>query len=146
MIEYPYILYLSNNFLLIIFLLFLGGVHIMLLEYILPEIYTQTAILYIYIFLGLFSFLGISAIFLIHKNDDSLIGKGFLVLTVFKILGSFVFLYPWLADQDEFTRPFVYQFFAIFFPTLLIETLVILKVINSIEAEKTINDENQSKK
>jgi hypothetical protein len=132
--------------LLIIFLIFLGGVHIMLLEYILPEIYTQTALLYIYIFLGLFSFIGISAIFLIHKNDDSLIGKGFLVLTVFKILGSFVFLYPWLADQDEFTKPFVFQFFAVFFPILLFETLIILKVINAIEEEKTINDKNQVEK
>ena len=129
--------------LLVIFLIFLGGVHIMLLEYILPEIYTQFEIFYIYIFLGLFSILGISTIFLIHKNDDSLIGKGFLVLTVFKILGSFVFLYPWLADQDESTKPFVFQFFAIFFPILLFETLIILRVINAIEEEKTINDKNQ---
>lgn len=118
----------------------------MLLEYILPEIYTQFEIFYIYIFLGLFSILGISAIFLIHKNDDSLIGKGFLVLTVFKILGSFVFLYPWLADQDESTKPFVFQFFAIFFPILLFETLIILRVINAIEEEKTINDKNQGVK
>ncbi len=118
----------------------------MLLEYILPENYTQIAILYIYVFLGLFSILGISAIFLIHNNDDTLIGKGFLVFTVFKILGSFLFLFPWLADQDEFTRPFVYQFFAIFFPTLLFETAIILKVINAIEDEKKINDENQSEK
>jgi len=132
--------------LLVIFLIFLGGVHIMLLEYILPEIYTQFEIFYIYIFLGLFSILGISAIFLIHKNDDSLIGKGFLVLTVFKILGSFVFLYPWLADQDESTKPFVFQFFAIFFPILLFETLIILRVINAIEEEKTINDKNQGVK
>jgi hypothetical protein len=118
----------------------------MLLEYILPELYTQLAVIYIYLFLGIFSLLGISAIFLIHNNDDTLIGKGFLVFTVFKILGSIVFLYPWLADQDDLTRPFVYQFFAIFFPTLLFETLIILKVINAIEEEKTINDENQSQK
>lgn len=132
--------------LLIIFLIFLGGIHIMLLEYVLPETYSQIKVLYIYLFLGIFSVFGISAIFLIHNNDDTLIGKGFLVFTVFKILGSFLFLFPWLSDQDDFTRPFVYQFFAIFFPTLLFETLVILKVINAIEAEKEINDENQSQK
>lgn len=132
--------------LLTIFLIFIAGLHIMALEYILPTIYSQFQVIFIYAFLGVFSILGISAIFLIHENDDSLIGKGFLVFTVFKILGSIVFLYPWLADQDEFTRPFVYQFFAVFFPTLLFETLVMLKVINAIEAEKTINDENQSEK
>ena len=118
----------------------------MLLEYVLPEIYTQFQVIFIYVFLGTFSLLGIGAIFLIHNNDDTLIGKWFLVFTVFKILGSFLFLFPWLADQDEFTRPFVYQFFAIFFPTLLFETLIILKVINAIEAEKATNDENQSEK
>ena len=118
----------------------------MLLEYILPEIYSQLGILYIYLFLGIFSILGISTIFLIHNNDDTLIGTGFLVFTVFKILGSFLFLFPWISDQDELTRPFVYQFFAIFFPTLLFETLIILKVIKAIEDEKIINDENQSKK
>ena len=136
----------NSLYLLVIFLIFLAGIHIMLLEYVLPEIYTQFQVIFIYVFLGTFSLLGIGAIFLIHNNDDTLIGKGFLVFTVFKILGSFLFLFPWLADQDEFTRPFVYQFFAIFFPTLLFETLIILKVINAIEAEKTTNDENQSEK
>jgi hypothetical protein len=136
----------NSLYLLVIFLIFLAGIHIMLLEYVLPEIYTQFQVIFIYVFLGTFSLLGIGAIFLIHNNDDTLIGKGFLVFTVFKILGSFLFLFPWLADQDEFTRPFVYQFFAIFFPTLLFETLIILKVINAIEAEKATNDENQSEK
>jgi len=131
---------------LIIFLIFLAGIHLMVVEFVLSDIYKQFKIVYIYLFLGILSVLGISAIFLIHKNDDTLIGKGYLVFVVFKILGSFVFLYPWLADQDDSTRPFVYQFFAIFFPTLLFETLVILKVINAIEEEKTIIDENQSEK
>ena len=118
----------------------------MLLEYVLPKIYTQTAVIYIYVFLGLLSVLGIGAIFLIHKNDDTLIGKGFLAFAVIKILGSFVFLLPWLMDQDDFTRPLVYQFFAVFFPTLLVETMVILKVVSAIEDKKIKIDENQSKK
>jgi len=131
---------------IIIFLIFLGGLHIMLLEYILPEIYKQYQVVFIYLFLGLLSVLGIGSIFLIHKNDDTLIGKGFLVFAVIKILGSFVFLMPWLMNQDDFTRPFVYQFFAVFFPTLLVETMVILKVVTAIENEKTKNDQNQVEK
>ena len=136
----------SSIYFIIIFLIFLGGLHIMLLEYVLPKIYSQLAVLYIYIFLGLLSVLGIGAIFLIHKNDDTLIGKGFLAFAVIKILGSFAFLLPWLMDQDEFTRPLVYQFFAVFFPTLLVETIVILKVVTAIEDEKDNFDENQVKK
>ena len=131
---------------IVIFLIFLAGIHIMLLEYILPANYQQTQLIYIYVFLGLLSVLGIGSIFLIHKNDDSLIGKGFLVFAIIKILGSFVFLLPWLMNQDDFTRPFVYQFFAIFFPTLLVETMVILRVVTAIEDEKTKLDENQLKK
>lgn len=131
---------------ILIFLIFLGGLHIILLEYVLPEIYKQFQVIFIYVFLGLLSVLGIGAIFLIHKNDDTLIGKGFLAFAVIKILGSFVFLSPWLMHQDDFTRPFVYQFFAVFFPTLLVETMVILKVVNAIENEKSKNDQNQAQK
>ena len=79
--------------LLAIFLMFLAGIHIILLEYVLPEIYTQFQVVFIYVFLGVFSLLGISAIFLIHQNDDTLIGKGFLVFTVFKILASTFFTF-----------------------------------------------------
>jgi len=136
----------SSIYFIIIFLIFLGGLHIMLLEYVLPKIYSQISVLYIYLFLGLLSVIGIGAIFLIHKNDDTLIGKGFLVFAVIKILGSFVFLMPWLMHQDDFTRPFVYQFFAVFFPTLLVETMVILKVVTAIEDEKLNLDENQLNK
>jgi len=131
---------------IIIFLIFLGGLHILMLEYLLPDVYKQFQVVFIYVFLGLLSVLGIGAIFLIHKNDDTLIGKGFLAFAVIKILGSFVFLMPWLMDQDEFTRPFVYQFFAVFFPTLLVETMVILKVVTAIEGEKSKNDQNQVEK
>lgn len=131
---------------ILLFLIFFGGIHIMIIEYILPDTFKQFQVLFIYVFLGALSFAGISAIFLIHKNDDSLIGKGFLAFTVIKILGSFVFLLPWLMEQDEFTRPFVYQFFAVFFPTLLVETMVILKFVNVIEEEKTKNDQNQVEK
>ncbi|MGV6860556.1 MAG: hypothetical protein ACWA41_02230 [Putridiphycobacter sp.] len=125
---------------ILIFYIFLGGIHIMLLEYLLPEIYKQIQVSYIYLFLGTLSFLGIFLLHLVSKNDETLIGKGFLAFTVIKILGSLVFLSPWLLDQDEFTRPFVYQFFGVFFPTLLVETLTILKLVNAKSDEIQKND------
>jgi hypothetical protein len=115
---------------ILIFFIFIGGVHLLLLEYILPEIYKNIQIFYIYIFLFTLSELGVGLLYLVSKNDDTLIGKGFLAYTVIKILGSLVFLLPWLLQQDEFTRPFVYQFFAVFFPSLIVETLVVLKLVN----------------
>jgi hypothetical protein len=131
---------------ILVFLMIVGGIHIMLIDYVLPENYKQLQVAFIYVFLGTLSILGISAIFLVHKNDDSLIGKGFLAYTVFKILGSLAFLAPWLLNQDELTRPFVYQFFAIFFPSLLVETMLILKLVNLVEKEKIKNDQNQLEK
>lgn len=124
------------------FMVFLAGIHFILLEYVLPAIYTQFKVIYIYLFLLSLSVLGTIAIFAIAKNDDTLIGKGFLAFTMIKIFGSLAFLLPFLMDQDDTTRPFVYQFFGVFFPSLLVETLVILKMTNHIDQESVKTDEN----
>lgn len=135
---------LKNSLITIsLFLVVLIGLHLMLLDYVLPESYKQFDVIYIYVFLGLFSIFGVSAIFLIHKNDDALIGKGFLVYTVLKLLASVAFLLPRILHQDDFTRPFVYQFFGVFFPLLLVETMMILKIVQAIDGEKSKNEENQ---
>ena len=121
---------------LLLFLIGLCGVHFLILEYVLPPVYFQFQIIYIYIFLGGFSLAGFAAIFAIQKSDDSLVSKGFLAFTVLKMVGALLFLVPWITNQDEFTRPFVYQFFAVFFPTLLIETWLILSLLKINEVEK----------
>ncbi len=129
----------------LLFMVFLGGIHYIVITNFLPPAYYDSKVLLIYVFLLALSLLGTWGIFAISKNDDSLIGKGFLAFTVIKILGSFAFLMPFLMNQDDSTRPFVYQFFAVFFPTLLVETLVILKLTNLAEAEKVKKDENREK-
>jgi hypothetical protein len=127
----------------LLFMILLGGIHYLIITNFLPPIYVSFKVVLIYIFLLSFSLLGTWAIFTISKNDDSLIGKGFLVFTVLKILGSFAFLLPFLLNQDESTKPFVYQFFAVFFPSLILETLIILKLTNLAEVEKIKKQENQ---
>jgi len=126
----------KSIFSLFLFLIFIAGIHILLLDYVLPEDYMQIQVIYIYVFLGLFSIIGMGAIFLIQKNDETLIGKGFLVFSVLKVLGSFLFLLPWILNKDETTKQFIYQFFGVFFPTLIFETFMILKLVNQIEVEK----------
>ena len=121
---------------LFLFLIGLGGVHFLIANYILPEGYAQFQIVYIYLFLGVLSLAGFAAIFAIQKSDDSLVGKGFLAFTILKMVGSLLFLIPWITNQDEFTRPFVYQFFGVFFPTLLVETWLILRLLKINEAKK----------
>lgn len=125
-----------------LFMVLLGAIHFLIAKFLLPEIYFSYQLIFIYLFLLPLSLLGTMAIFYIHKTDDSAIGKGFLAFTVLKIIGSFVFLLPFLINQDDFTRPFVYQFFAVFFPSLLVETFVILRMVNVVEAQKNAESEN----
>ncbi len=119
----------------VLLMVVLGGIHYLALLFILPPSYMSYKIIYIYIFLIFLSLAGTLSIFLIHKNDDSLIGKGFLAFTIIKIMGSFVFLLPYLMDQDDFTRPFVYQFFGVFFPSLFVETYVILRLLKVVDKQ-----------
>lgn len=121
---------------LCLFLVGLGGLHFLVANFVLPKEYAQFQILYIYLFLGGLSLAGMAAIFAIQKNDKSLIGKGFLAFTILKMVGALLFLVPWLTNQDEFTRPFVYQFFAVFFPVLFVETYLILRLLKINEAQK----------
>lgn len=130
----------------ILFVMLLSGIHLLLLDYILPNIYFQFQLIYAYAFLVGLSLLGITGIFLIRKSDDTMIGNGFLVFTTLKIFASIGFLLPWLTNQDDLTMPFIYQFFGVFFPLLLIETIIIVKLTNSIIREKKEDSQNQLKK
>lgn len=127
----------------IMFMVLLGGIHYLIAVFLLPPPYLNYKVVFIYIFLLSLSLLGTWSIFTISQNDDSLIGKGFLVFTTLKIFGSLMFLLPFIMNQDETTKPFVFQFFAVFFPSLIVETLVILKLTNLAEAEKLEKQENQ---
>jgi len=123
-------------------ILLLAGLHLFLLFTVLPAIYFSFNIVYIYLFFTCFSLLGIYGIFLVQKNDETLIGKGFLALIVIKLFASITFLLPFLLDQDATTRPFIYQFFAVFFPVLIVETAIILQMVKHAELKKLKKQEN----
>ena len=120
----------------------LASIHYLLIKFALPELYANFNVVYIYLFLTGLSLLGIWVIYLIQRNDTSLIGKGFMAFIVIKLFASLGFLLPFLLNQDETTRPFIYQFFAVFFPILFVETLLILQFVKFAELEKTQKDEN----
>lgn len=111
-------------------LLFIGGVHAMLLEYFLPADYLDISLIYSYVFLGILSLLGIWAVLMVQKTHVEMMPQAILAYTVIKFLGSLVFLLPSLLNQTDFTRPFVYQFFGVFFPLLLVESIVFMKIVN----------------
>lgn len=116
-------------------LVFLGGIHIMLLEGVLPEDYADISLVYIYLFLLAVSILGVWGIFMVQKLNKEQMPMAILAYTVIKFLASILFLLPHLLNQTDFTRPFAYQFFAIFFPVLLVESIVFMKIVNSKDKE-----------
>lgn len=111
-------------------LVFLGGIHIMLLESVLPKNYAHFSLVYCYIFLLAMSVFGIWGIFMVQKLNKEQMPMALLAYTVIKFLASILFLLPYLLNQTDFTRPYVYQFFGIFFPVLLVESMVFMKIVN----------------
>ena len=71
------------------------------------------------------------------------IGKNYLVYTTFKMILSVVFLLPWLLNKDESSKPMVINFFIVFFPFLLVETWLLVRLLNNPLDEKMKNEENQ---
>ena len=105
-------------------------VHIVLVQYVLPEVYGNSKYWLIYLFLVLLT-LG-SHFFMVRGfvKDKNSLGKNFMAYMVVKMIGSILFLSPWLFYRNDYSRPIVYQFFIIFFPLLFIETLMLVKLLN----------------
>lgn len=71
------------------------------------------------------------------------IGKNYIAYTVIKMVLSMAFLLPWLLNKDASSKPMVAQFFSIFFPFLLVETILLVRLLNTPLGEKKENEENQ---
>lgn len=104
--------------------------HLILLQFVLPEIYMQSKFWAIYLFLIPMT---LGAVYIIvrekNKNPKS-VGKNFFIYMAIKMLLILLFLSPWLVNQNEITRPMVYQFFCVFFPLLFVETVVFVRLVN----------------
>lgn len=98
-----------------------------------------------YVFLVPVSIFGLWFIALryIKSKKITSIGKNYLLYTAAKMMLSILFLLPWLLNKDEATKPMVIQFFAVFFPFLLVETILLIRLLNSPLDEKNKNEQNQ---
>jgi hypothetical protein len=76
----------------------------------------------------------------------SSVGKSYLLYTGIKMLGAIGLLLPWLLFKDDSSKPMVIHFFAVFLPFLFIETLLIVKLLNTSFEEKNKNEINQLEK
>ncbi|MBD3638292.1 MAG: hypothetical protein HUJ25_13145 [Crocinitomicaceae bacterium] len=99
-----------------------------------------------YVFLVPVSALGMAYIAKRYSKSKKItsIGKNYILYTVVKMILSILFLLPWLLNKDESSKPMVIQFFIIFFPFLLVETILLVRLLNTPLDEKMKNEENQS--
>lgn len=98
-----------------------------------------------FVFLIPVTFLGLFFIQKRYQKTKKItsIGKNYLLYTTLKMISSFVFLLPWLLNKDETSKPMVINFFIVFFPFLLVETWLLVRLLNSPLDEKVKNEENQ---
>lgn len=123
----------KNVLTLIAALIFLGGLHIMLLEYVLPKSYADIKLIYIYIFFLIIGSLSIVGVAAVKKYNKEQLLNALLAVTVLNFFASLAFLLPDLLNKTDYTIKFVYQFFGIFFSVLIVETLVFIRLVNSVE-------------
>ena len=120
-------------------LIFLGGIHMLMLEFVLPSSYTSIKLIYIYLFFFILVTLSIAGIVLVKKHNSEQLSNALLAITIINFLSSLVFLLPDLLNKDDYTLKFVYKFFGIFFPVLFVETLLLIGIVNN---KQKITDEN----
>ena len=115
---------------LVLAFILIGAIHIVSIQFFLPEIYRGTPYYSIYLF---FVPLTIGALGYIvsqyHKNPRS-VGKNFFIYVIIKMIAILGFLSPWLLYKSEYTRPFVYQFLIVFFLLLFLETYQLVRMLN----------------
>lgn len=106
--------------------LVLIGMHVAIMEY-LPDNYKQYLILLAHFALFTTAILLDYLLNRVKKIDDTLIGKTFLAFSTFKIIGGFLFLLPWILHKNEYSYPFIIQFFAVYFLYLFAEAAIFIR-------------------
>lgn len=98
-----------------------------------------------YVYLIPISFFGLYLIAYRYKKSEKItsIGKNYIAYTALKMIFAIIFLMPWLMNKDETTKPMVIHFFIVFFPFLLVETILLVRLLNAPLDEKNKNEENQ---
>ena len=93
----------------------------------LPSEYQQIQIIYAHGFLFALSLILDFILNKVKKVDETQIAKAFLAFSTFKMIGSLLFLLPWILNKDPYQLPFIVEFFAIYFIYLMAEALIFIR-------------------
>lgn len=114
---------------LVLLTILFAAIHALSLLKVLPEIYLKAQPWLIYYFLVPIEVLGVLFIAKRFHVKKTSVMNNFMFLMMVKMLGAILFLYPWIYQKDEFTRPFIYQFFIVFFLFLIAEVTFIVRLL-----------------
>lgn len=115
---------------LVLAFIIIGAIHIVLVQFFLPEIYRSTPYYFIYLFFVPLTLGALTYIVSRYSKNPKTVGKNFFIYVIVKMVAILGFLSPWLLHKTEITRPFVYQFLIIFFLLLFMETYQLVRMLN----------------
>lgn len=128
--------FLRNQILrFVVFFIIIAATHYLLLANKLPSIYAEAQPWKIYIFLIPITALGLLYIVKRYQKDNQSMVNTFMFYTIVKMVASLIFLFPWFIYKDATSRPMIMQFFAVFFPVLLLETLFLVRLLSNYRVE-----------
>ena len=93
-----------------------------------------------HIYLGPVTIFGITLFFRKFEKEPKAAIRTFFVYSIIKMFGALLLLMPWLINKGDFSRPMVAQFFIVFFPYLLVETILLVRLLNQSFDEKIKNE------
>lgn len=109
----------------------------------LPELFSTTPFGLLYLVLVPASLITIWFVLWRFRKDHTTAGRSYFITVFFKMFGSAFFLYPGVVVKASILKATAIQFMAIFFLLLFIETILLVKLLNTPLDEKLKNDENQ---
>lgn len=128
---------MNNPFLrkqLIFITLFIGLIaftHVLLIFKILPDYYKLTQAWSIYAFLFPVTVVAFILIYNRYRKDETSVVKSYMLYTTFKMVVTLVFIGQWIFPKNELTRPFLNQFFILFFIFLFLEIRILIQMLNN---------------
>lgn len=126
----------KHIFLFLAVAVLVGLAHILLIAKSLPPIYAETQTWTMYVLFVPLTITGLVGIYRNYTKDQTSVVKSFMFYTVVKIIALFVFLAPWIVEKTPSTKPFIIQFFILFFVFLVLEIRFLVQMLNN-QGQKT---------
>lgn len=114
-----------------LFIGLVGAVHAMLLHNVLPELYLSTQAWTIYAFLFPTTVIAFVLIYNRYLKDETSVVKTYMLYTTLKMIVTLIYIGPWLFPKNDLTRPFLNQFFILFFIFLFLEIRILIQMLNN---------------